>query len=72
MRGFLAPAKRQSPNEVQKAFGALARGRRSKMAKAAQTTLLKADQWARGDQTPKPIADALAKGLAALQSKKKK
>ena len=48
MRGFLQPAVKRAANDSQKAFAKLPRGKRSKVAKLAQTTLIKADQWARG------------------------
>lgn len=71
MRGHQAPAKRQTPNDDQKAFSVLSRGRRTKLAKAAGTTLVKADQWARGDEVKSEVADGLLKGLKALTAKKK-
>ena len=72
MRGFLQPSVTNNPTESQQAFQALSRGRRSKLAKAAQTTLLKADQWARGAGATSDIAEALEVQLKALTSKKKK
>jgi hypothetical protein len=69
MRGHLQPGKRQNQSEEQSAFAALKRGRRSKLATSAQTTLIKADQWARGDGTSAEIGEALKKGLEALQAK---
>ena len=72
MRGHLQPGKRLIPNQEQTAFAALARGRRTKIAKAAQTTLIKADQWARGASVTPEIATGLAKGVTALQAKAKK
>jgi hypothetical protein len=71
MRGFLASAVRHTPSETQVNFSGLSRSRRTKLAKAAHTTLVKADQWARGDASPKEIGAALEQGLASLQSKKK-
>ncbi len=72
MRGFLQPAVRSIASETQSAFRAYTRGRRTKLAKLAQTTLVKADQWARGDGVPKDIADALENALKTLRAKKKK
>ena len=69
MRGHLQPGKRVNQTEEQSAFAALKRGRRSKLATSAKTSLLKADQWARGDGASVEIADALKSGLAALQAK---
>jgi hypothetical protein len=69
MRGFLAPSLTRKPSDVQRAFAVLSRGRRTKLAKGAKTTLVKADQWARGDEVAAEVANALAQGLAALQAK---
>jgi hypothetical protein len=71
MRGFLSPAVRPETTESQRAFQALSRHRRSKLARAAHTTLVKADQWGRGDGVPHEVASALESGLKALTSKKK-
>ena len=72
MRGFLQPAVKTSPNEPQNAFRALSRSRRSKLAKLANTTLLKADQWARGATVTGDVGDALEQALKAGAQKKKK
>jgi hypothetical protein len=69
MRGFLQPAVRPQPTDAQRAFQALSRHRRTKLAHAAHTTLIKADQWSRGDATPPEIASALEAALGALQAK---
>ena len=69
MRGFLKPSLHSTPSEAQKAFSTLARGRRNKLAKTAKTTLVKADQWARGDVVSADVSEALE---AALAAKKKK
>jgi len=71
MRGFQAPALRKTQSEQQTRFSGLARGRRVKLAAAAQTTLLKADQWARGDEVDGTTADALIAALATLKAPKK-
>jgi len=71
MRGFLQPALRSNPSESQTSFAALSRGRRSKLATAAQTTLVKADQWARGERVTNDVAEALEAQLKALSAKKK-
>jgi hypothetical protein len=71
MRGFLQPARRKMSTESQTAFAALSRHRRTKLARSASTTLLKADQWASGGAVPADIATALEGALKALQSKKK-
>ena len=69
MRGFLHPAVRPLASEAQTKFQGLQRGRRTKLARAANTTLVKADQWARGDVVSGDISEALE---AALSAKKKK
>jgi hypothetical protein len=69
MRGFLKPAVRPVPTETQTAFQAFSRGRRSKLARLAHTTLVKADQWARGEGVTADVATALE---AALGARKKK
>ena len=71
MRGFLRPAVKPTPSEAQNTFRALSRGRRSKLAKAANTTLVKADQWARGDAVSADVAGALEQAVAVLQAKAK-
>ena len=71
MRGFLTPAVRTVPNESQSTFAAFTRGRRTKLAKAANTTLLKADQWARGDVVATDVSEALEGALKARKAKKK-
>jgi hypothetical protein len=72
MRGFLQPAVKTIPTESQKAFGALSRSRRTKVAKVAHTTLVKADQWARGDAVTGDVSDALEQALKTIGQKKKK
>jgi hypothetical protein len=49
----------------------LSRGRRVELEEGAQTTLVKASQWARGEAVPTAIAESLDKGVAALVAKKK-
>ena len=71
MRGFLSPAVRRVANDSQKAFAKLPRGKRSKVAKLAMTTLIKADQWARGDLLTTDVAEALDKAYGSLKAKKK-
>ena len=72
MRGFLQPSIHKAPSEGQSSFATMSRGRRTKLAKAAQTTLIKADQWARGDGLAQDVADALDRAVTAHLSKKKK
>lgn len=69
MRGFLAPAVANTQTESQKRFQTLSRGRRTKLAHAAKTTLVKADQWARGDSRSADVASALEAALKALKAK---
>jgi hypothetical protein len=71
MRGFLQPALKNVATDTQKAFATFSRGRREKLAEAANTNLVKASQWARGEAVPTAIAESLDKGVAALVAKKK-
>jgi hypothetical protein len=72
MRGFLQSAVTQTPSESMARFQKLSRSRRSKLAKGASTSLLKADQWARGDGCPKEVSTSLEQAVAKLGAKKKK
>jgi hypothetical protein len=69
MRGFLHPAVRPLASEAQSKFRGLQRGRRTKLARAANTTLVKADQWARGDVVSTDVSEALETALAAKKKK---
>lgn len=69
MRGFLRPSLRPEASEAQQQFATLTRARRSKLAKAAQTNLLKADQWARGEIVATELGTALERGVAGLKKK---
>lgn len=71
MRGFHTPAVRAQITDPQRAFQGLSRHRRTKLARAAQTTLLKADQWGRGAGASPEVATALEAGLKSLSAKKK-
>ena len=71
MRGFLQSAVRLVPSETQAVFATLSRGRRTKLARAANTTLVKADQWARGDVVSADVSEALEGALNASAKKKK-
>lgn len=71
MRGYIQPGKRRMTTDVQDAFFTLSRGRRAKLAKAAQTTLLKAHQWARGGIVTAELAKALEAAMKAHLAKKK-
>jgi hypothetical protein len=70
MRGYLQPALKANQSEHQSRFTTLSRHRRTKLATAAQTTLLKADQWARGESVASDVATALDGAIAALKPKK--
>ena len=72
MRGFLQPSLRTNPSETQSAFAALSRGRRTKLARTASTTLVKADQWARGDVVPADVSEALERAVAGRKGAAKK
>lgn len=69
MRGFLQPSLRNNPTEVQQQFAELSRHRRSRLAEAAQTTLVKASQWSRGDAVAPAVAEALEQQLKAFAAK---
>ena len=71
MRGFLSSAVKAKTSDNQNAFRKLSRARRSKLAKAAQTTLVKAHQWARGEGVEAPVAEALDAGVKSVGAKKK-
>jgi hypothetical protein len=71
MRGYQRPAVRLLPTDAQRTFRALSRHRRTKLARAAQTTLVKADQWGHGGTTPPDVASALETALRQLSAKKK-
>jgi len=71
MRGFLQPALKNVPSETQLAFAQLSRHRRVHLAEAAQTSLVKASQWSRGDAVPPAVAEALEKHVTAHLAKKK-
>ena len=71
MRGFLAPAIRSQTSDLQRTFQGLSRHRRTKLARAAHTTLVKADQWGRGGAAPAEVAQALESGLKSLSAKKR-
>lgn len=70
MRGYLTPALRHIPSEHQTRFAGLSRGRRTKLAGIAQTTLIKADQWANGGLVDAQVAEALVGALGTIKQKK--
>jgi len=69
MRGNRHPSVKSLTTDAQNAFRKLTRHRRSHLAKTAQTTLVKADQWARGVAVGADVAEALERALVQLQSK---
>jgi hypothetical protein len=69
MRGSQQPAVRPQVTDAQRAFRTLSRHRRTKLARAAHTTLVKAHQWSRGDATPAELATALEGAFKSLHSK---
>jgi hypothetical protein len=73
MRGSRTPAVRPLTDETQTKARGLSRHRRMKVAAAAHTTLVKVDQWSRGDLVPAELATAIAtavKGIGAKAAKK--
>jgi hypothetical protein len=72
MRGYQHPAIRTLASEAQLAFGGLSRHRRTKLARAANTTLVMAHQWSRGEATPPEVASALDASVLALAATGKK
>jgi hypothetical protein len=71
MRGSREPAVRHIASETQVAFRTFSRGRRTKLARLARTTLVKADQWARGEGVGGDVSEAIEATLKAFKSKKK-
>jgi hypothetical protein len=69
MRGFLQPSLRNTPSDAQQQFAKLSRHRRAHLAEAAQTTLVKASQWSRGDAVAAQVAEALEQQLKAYAAK---
>jgi hypothetical protein len=50
----------------------LSRHRRTKIAHAAHTTLVKVDQWARGDALPADVSGAIERALHGAADRKPK
>lgn len=69
MRGFLQPSLRSNPSDAQQSFSTLSRHRRAHLAEAAQTTLVKASQWARGEAVAPQVAEALSEQLKTYLAK---
>lgn len=73
MRGARTPAVRPVTSENQNKLRDLSRHRRSKIARAAHTTLVKVDQWGRGDALPGDLAAAIEQAvLHGMERKSKK
>ena len=69
MRGYQKPSLRPNLTDAQSTFRSLSRHRRAHLARAAQTTLVKADHWARGHVVPEGVAEALDGAFRALKAK---
>jgi len=72
MRGSRTPALRPLTNDLQKKLRAQSRHRRGKVAHAAHTTLVKVDQWARGDGVPADLAGAIERAMLSSSERKSK
>jgi len=72
MRGSRQSAVRLQPTETQDKVRTLNRHRRMKVARAAHTTLVKVDQWGRGEALPTDLAGAIERAASAGAEKKKK
>jgi hypothetical protein len=72
MRGSRTPAIRPQTSELQNKARGLSRHRRTKIAHAAHTTLVKVDQWGRGDALPADLASAIERALLSAGERKSK
>jgi hypothetical protein len=72
MRGSRSPALRTLTSDLQNKLRTLSRHRRGKVAHAAHTTLVKVDQWGRGDGLPGDLAGAIERAVAVIGEPKKK
>ena len=72
MRGHLQPAHKFNRSESQSTFTTLSRSRRMKLAKTAKTTLVKADQCARGAAVAHDVSEALEGAVKTHLAAKKK
>ena len=70
MRGSRTPAVRLQTTELQNTARGLSRGRRTKIAHAAHTTLVKVDQWGRGDALPAELAGAIERAVVGAGERK--
>jgi hypothetical protein len=72
MRGSRTPALRPLTTDLQKKLQGLSRHRRGKVAHAAHTTLVKVDQWARGDGVSADLAGAIERAMLGAAERKSK
>jgi hypothetical protein len=72
MRGSRTPALRPLTTDLQNKLRELSRHRRGKVAHAAHTTLVKVDQWARGDGVPADLAGAIERAMLGAVERKSK
>ena len=72
MRGSRTPALRPLTTDLQNKLRGLSRHRRGKVASAAHTTLVKVDQWGRGDGLPADLAGAIERAVAGATERKAK
>jgi hypothetical protein len=72
MRGSRTPALRPLTTDLQNKLRELSRHRRGKVAHAAHTTLVKVDQWARGDGVHADLAGAIERAMLGAVERKSK
>jgi len=72
MRGSRTPAVRPQTTDLQKKARSLSRHRRNKIAHAAHTTLVKVDQWGRGDAVAADLAGAIERAVLGAGERKSK
>jgi len=72
MRGSRSPALRTLTSDLQNKLRTLSRHRRGKVAHAAHTTLVKVDQWGRGDGLPTDLAGAIEHAVLGATQRKAK
>ena len=72
MRGSRTPALRPLTSDLQNKLRGLSRHRRGKVAHAAHTTLVKVDQWGRGDGLPADLAGAIERAVVGATERKAK
>lgn len=72
MRGSRTPALRPLTSDLQNKLRTLSRHRRGKVAHAAHTTLVKVDQWGRGDTVAADLAGAIERAVVGTLERKSK